>query len=87
MTACHPLPVSSLTSLSLSSLSSLPVCLSLSPAGNLFAGGPSSVIVSAFKWAAAVRPDLRLCINDYSLLETDRCECVGGGSCHDPHRP
>lgn len=35
------------------------------------------MIVSAFKWAAAVRPDLRLCLNDYDLLDTDRCECVG----------
>lgn len=46
----------------------------MDPAGNLFTGGPNSVIVSAFKWANAVRPDLQLCVNDYDLLETDRCE-------------
>lgn len=39
---------------------------------NLFAGGPSSVIVQAFKWANAVKPDLKLCLNDFDLISSDR---------------
>lgn len=43
-------------------------------AGDMFSGGPNSVIVQAFKWAAAVNPSVRLCLNDYGLIDSDRCE-------------
>eukprot|EP00775_Hariotina_reticulata_P012467 gene12467-12602_t len=39
---------------------------------NLFSGGPNSVIVQAFKWAAAVNPSVKLCLNDYGLIDSDR---------------
>lgn len=38
----------------------------------LFAGGPNSVMVQAFKWANAANPSLKLCVNDYGLVESER---------------